>query len=189
MKNRIHNNRCIDCKILIDDRAKRCRNCLIKWQSIPENASNFQNQKIEMNCSFCHKKIGKYLNQINKNKGHVFCNFKCMGLYRRQQYIGNNNPAWIDGSSYQDYPSQFTEVLREQIRERDNHECQNCGITEEEHLIIYGRMIEVHHIDYNKENCNKDNLITTCKQCNLRANTNRPYWQEFYTNKIKVLIK
>ena len=63
--------------------------------------------------------------------------------------------------------------------------CQNCGITEEEHIIINGQVLHVHHIDYNKENCSQDNLITTCQQCNLRANSNRDYWKELYLKKLK----
>ncbi len=34
------------------------------------------------------------------------------------------------------------------------------------------------------ENCEEDNLITTCKQCNVRANYNRDYWQEYFKAKV-----
>jgi hypothetical protein len=102
------------------------------------------------------------------------------GIHR----FGEKAPGWIDGRSYNPYPLEFNQELKESIRKRDNYECQNCGMTEEEHLIIIGTLLEIHHIDYNKQNCNKENLITTCKQCNLRANANRTYWQEFYTRKI-----
>jgi hypothetical protein len=183
MKNRIKNNKCIDCKSLIDDRAKRCRFCYNNWFKIKGNASNFRNRKIEAKCSYCHKKIKKNLSQVKDIK-HVFCNSKCMGLERKESYKGKNNPAFIDGSSYKHYPQEFTESLRESIRKRDNYECQNCGMTEEEHLIVYGRVLEVHHVDYNKDNCSKNNLITTCKQCNLRANSNRNYWRVFYQYKV-----
>ena len=56
---------------------------------------------------------------------------------------------------------------------------------EEEHLMIFGTVLHIHHIDYNKQNCSHKNLITTCNQCNTRANFNRSYWQEFYTNLIQ----
>jgi hypothetical protein len=128
----------------------------------------------------------KKLSQIEQNNNHVFCNFICMGLYRKNDYKGNNNPAWIDGSSYENYPQEWTESLRESIRKRDNYECQNCNMTEEEHIIVYGQVLHVHHIDYNKKNCSKNNLITLCHQCNLRANRNRNYWKEFYQNKLEV---
>lgn len=39
----------------------------------------------------------------------------------------------------------------------------------------------VHHIDDNKQNCKKNNLITTCNQCNIKANFNRDYWYAYFT--------
>lgn len=140
-----------------------------------------------MKCSYCSNEVIKNLSQIENNKD-IFCDSKCMGLYRKESYKGDKNPAWIDGSSYENYPVEFNDSLRESIRKRDNYICQNCGMTEEEHLIILGQVLEVHHIDYDKYNCKETNLITTCKQCNLRANYNRDYWQKYYTNKIKQLI-
>ena len=60
-------------------------------------------------------------------------------------------------------------------------QCQNCGMTEEEHLIVKGRVLDIHHIDYNKQNCQKSNLITACQVCNIRANFNRDYWYAYFT--------
>ncbi len=57
-------------------------------------------------------------------------------------------------------------------------------MTEEEHIIVYGKNLEVHHIDYNKQNNNINNLITLCHPCNVRANFNRNYWQEYYKKKV-----
>lgn len=33
----------------------------------------------------------------------------------------------------------------------------------------------------------EDNLITTCNQCNLRANINRDHWQEYYSKKVAIV--
>jgi hypothetical protein len=101
------------------------------------------------------------------------------GIHR----FGEKAPSWIDGRSYEPYPLEFR-LIREQIRKRDNYTCQNCSMTEEEHLIVIGNVLEVHHIDYNKKNCVENNLITLCKQCNLRANKNRDYWQKLYKTKL-----
>jgi len=80
----------------------------------------------------------------------------------------------------------FTQELKEEIRDRDNHICQNCGMTEEEHLIVLGYVLTVHHIDYDKDNCSKENLLTLCSNCNIRANYNRDYWKTFYQQKVKI---
>jgi 5-methylcytosine-specific restriction endonuclease McrA len=103
---------------------------------------------------------------------------------------GANNPAWTGGASYEPYAVGWCQKDRDRIRARDNYECQNCGMTEEEHLAVAGQNLHVHHIDYNKKNCKDSNLIATCLWCNNRANYNRKYWQAFYTkrmaeNKIK----
>ncbi len=78
--------------------------------------------------------------------------------------------------------------LKDQIRKRDNYTCQNCDMTEEEHIIVLGEVLSVHHIDYNKKNCNKNNLISLCRQCNARVNFNRKYWKEYFEIKIEYPI-
>jgi 5-methylcytosine-specific restriction endonuclease McrA len=115
------------------------------------------------------------------------CNTLIPGYYERCGSCskkGNHNPNWKDGKTLEIYPSKFNDELKESIRRRDNYICQNCGMTEEEHLIVVGRIIEVHHIDYNKQNCKENNLITLCYACNTRANFNRDYWHDFYQQKI-----
>jgi 5-methylcytosine-specific restriction endonuclease McrA len=94
------------------------------------------------------------------------------------------HPNWIDGRSYIDYPTEFNKSLKNKIRKRDNYQCQNCNITEKEHLLLMNWSLTVHHIDYNRLNSNITNLITLCHQCNIRANYKRTYWQTHYTNKI-----
>ena len=98
---------------------------------------------------------------------------------------GKNNPNWQNGIGKLPYPFEFNDKLKEKIRKRDNYICQNCNITEEEHIIVFGIKLSVHHIDYIKNNCKEDNLITLCSGCNARANYNRDYWQEHYTVKVK----
>ncbi len=109
---------------------------------------------------------------------------KCAGI----KELGELNHRWIDGRSYEPYPQEFTPKLKLKIRKRDDFTCQECGMIEEEHLIVYGRVLEIHHIDYNKKNCNEENLLSLCKQCNLRVNHNRRYWEYYFRKKIYVKI-
>jgi 5-methylcytosine-specific restriction endonuclease McrA len=103
--------------------------------------------------------------------------------------VGKNAVNYIHGQGYGKYSILFNDKLKEKIRKRDNYTCQNCGITEEEHIIVFGEVLSVHHIDYDKQNCLDHNLITACRNCNTRANFNIEYWKNFYTNKIKEVIK
>lgn len=102
-------------------------------------------------------------------------------LKMSQMRKGKNNGRWLGGISYFPYTQEFSKELKSKIRCRDNHTCQNCGITEEEHVKKFKTVLSVHHIDYNKQNCKEDNLITVCNLCNVKANTNRDYWFAYYT--------
>ena len=61
--------------------------------------------------------------------------------------------------------------------ERDNFQCQECGMTQEQHFILYKTGLAVHHIDEkgfgskNKNN-NMENLITLCFRCHKRGHEN-----------------
>lgn len=131
---------------------------------------------------------GKYGTHQNYFKGHKHTeeSKKLIGL-KSSERLENpiNHPNYIDGRSFEPYSISFTRKLKNEIISRDEHKCQNCGMTEEEHIFKYSERLPVHHIDYDKQNCLKKNLITLCKGCNTKANTNRYYWQSFYQQKVK----
>lgn len=83
-----------------------------------------------------------------------------------------NCPNWQGGLSLLPYSIDWTETLRQSIRERDNYTCQMPGCNKKQSDIAHA----VHHIDYNKENCNPDNLITLCQSCHMKTNFDRKYW-------------
>ena len=98
-------------------------------------------------------------------------------MHPRYNYKGKNHHNYIHGKGNTPYSLEFSNTLKYIIRERDNFICQCCGLKEKDHY----RNLDVHHIDYNKDNCNKNNLITTCNVCNLKANYNRDYWFAYYS--------
>lgn len=92
----------------------------------------------------------------------------------------NNNGRWVGGISFLPYCFKFNLRLKESIRKRDNYICQLCGKNQE----TGKRKLSVHHIHYDKENCNPD-LITLCHSCNTKVNNNRNYWEEFFMIKLR----
>ena len=90
-----------------------------------------------------------------------------------------NHPRWNNGSSFEPYPIAWTRKLKKQIRERDNYLCQNqeCNKTQEENA----RALDVHHLNYDKDNLNKYNLISLCRSCHAITNSNRDYWYAYFT--------
>ena len=91
------------------------------------------------------------------------------------KYIGENSPNWKGGISFEKYPMEWTILLKESIRKRDHYTCQKCHTTDNK-----GSAFTVHHIDYNKKNCDPKNLITLCRSCNSKVNANRKYWTEYF---------
>ena len=90
---------------------------------------------------------------------------------------GDKNPAWQGGTSREPYAWSFNEDLKEAIRHRDGYYCQRCGKIQAE----CKTKLLVHHIDYDKKNSDPMNLITLCRGCNSRVNTNRLYWTEYFS--------
>ena len=80
---------------------------------------------------------------------------------------GENSHFWKGGVSFEPYPLGWTKIFKEQIRARDNYTCQNlhCGVPEVE----CGRKLDVHHVDYNKSNLDRSNLISLCKSCHSKT--------------------
>lgn len=176
---------CIECnKKLRYHKSKRCKQCYLKTLNGQGNP-NFKNG-IWLNPNIClcgSEIISKYAKLCRKCKD-IEHSQKVSGEKSNFWGGGPTHPGYIHGKGYEDYPKEFNDTLKLKIRTRDNFQCQNCSMLEEEHLIVYGRVLQIHHIDYNKFNCKEDNLISTCCGCNTRANFNRSYWQETYTNKV-----
>jgi 5-methylcytosine-specific restriction endonuclease McrA len=88
---------------------------------------------------------------------------------------------WVDGRSSRDnpYSEDWSETLRESIRQRDSHICRECGIHQDE-LVEMPYKLDVHHIDYDKKNCNPTNLITLCRRCHTKTTTNREFWIGYF---------
>jgi hypothetical protein len=74
-----------------------------------------------------------------------------------------------------EYPPEWTERLKDEIRERDGRICVLCGCGEGE------RAHQIHHVDYIKSHVHPTNLVTLCKSCHGKTNHNREFWQSFLT--------
>ena len=91
---------------------------------------------------------------------------------------GEKSPVWKGGISFLPYPPEFNNKLKHKIRKRDDFTCQLCGIKN-----YLGQA--VHHIDYEKNNCDPLNLITLCISCNVKVNKNRNFWENYFIQLIK----
>jgi len=62
-----------------------------------------------------------------------------------------------------DYPRAFDKQLKNRIRARDGFSCVLCGVPQGN-----GRLLDVHHIDYNKKNLAQENLVSLCRFCHTK---------------------
>jgi len=89
---------------------------------------------------------------------------------------GSGNPNWKGGISCEPYCFEWSsKEFKDFIKERDDYKCLNpyCCSKNPNDLTI-------HHIDYNKKNCEPQNLITLCRSCNSRANSERKWHKAWY---------
>ena len=102
----------------------------------------------------------------------TFCSSHCY-IIKMMERVGEKNPNWKGGISKNEYCPGWNQLAHE-LKEYDNYICQN--------LICKGKSEKItsHHIDYNKENCHPNNIITLCILCNLSANSNREWWRKYY---------
>jgi hypothetical protein len=116
-----------------------------------------------------HKGNPEVLKKWRENGGKVWN--KGLKGFMKGRIAKERNPNWKGGISYNPYPEDWTDILKRAIRKRDNYTCQICG---KEPAIC------VHHIDYDKENCNLDNLITLCSSCHMKTSFKRNYWRQYF---------
>jgi hypothetical protein len=148
----------------------------------------FYNKKVNKSCELCESEFIVKPSTLIHNASR-FCSPECgqiASIGRDHSYCtGENHPNWKGGVSFypyglNPYPSKFNDNLKESIRKRDNYECRICKLQEEEHLLVWGTNLQIHHIDYKKINCEESNLVSLCNQCHGRTNYNRGYWRQYF---------
>jgi len=129
----------------------------------------------EINRKSSLSKIG---NRYFLGKHHSLETRKRLSEGRKGRFVGEKHPNWKGGIAHLPYSVNWTKTLKRSIRERDKYICRLCGEQQEE------ISFDVHHIDYDKKNCNPNNLITLCDSCHTKTNYNREKWELYFTNLI-----
>lgn len=132
-------------------------------------------------CNNCGMEFKKYLSRIGE---YNFCGRECYEKYVKETGYkgGSNSPLWSGGPKH--YGGGFTTQLKKEIRDRDGHTCQICGI----HESMFSDVLCVHHIDYNKHHNSPHNLVALCRSCHGKTNGDekvRNNWGEYFAGKEK----
>jgi hypothetical protein len=135
-------------------------------------------KKITVVCEICGIAFTIIPSENARGVGRC-CSKKCMGVLYKKEKLGQNNPMWNGGSSFEPYCPKFTDELKECVRDKFGRKCVVCGQPEN------GRALSVHHVDYNKmQGCQGQRwkLITLCNRCHIQTNRNRWYWFNLLIN-------
>lgn len=115
---------------------------------------------VSVNCNWCGSEFQKQKRRYEIDERH-FCDGECYGNWRSENLRGENNPSWVEGGGRD--REIYTEQEREEIFERDDYTCQDCGQK--------GGQIQAHHLIRVSEDKNKshdiDNGVTLCTDCHI----------------------
>lgn len=97
------------------------------------------------------------------------------GVCKKFRGCGHQHGCWKGGISCEPYCDIWLDKeFKQSIKERDGYKCLNPDCWHNIHKLC------IHHIDYNKKNCEPQNLITLCTSCNSRANKDREWHISWY---------
>jgi hypothetical protein len=138
---------------------------------------NWQGGKEKIICEYCDD---EYKRRPSIAKNSRFCSNECHSNWKREHYTkGGLSHVWKGGISKEPYPFGFNEKLKKRVRKKFGKACVLCGLSQKEQIEEYNRKLSIHHIDYNKKNISKENLVSLCTRCHCKTNYNRSFW-EFY---------
>ncbi len=151
---------CLNCEKLfihrIDRNGKFCNE-----KCCNEYKRKISTRYIELPCTVCNKEFKRRKDLlVNSKSGLYFCSRKCKEF--GQSLAGGikeiQPPHY--GTAGIDYRALFTE---------DELVCVRCGYDE------FKSCVDIHHIDHNRENNDKSNLIPLC--CNCHHGIHRGCWK------------
>lgn len=141
---------------------RKCLAIYLSEQRLGENNPAFNpNKKITKKCENCNKYFS-----YGKGGTHgerKFCSLQCLHIFSRGKSKDGGPLKYLNP-----YPIEFAKI-KKYIKERDNFVCILCAS-------VSGKL-HVHHIDYNKQNNQEENLITLCFRCHMLTNFQRDFWK------------
>ena len=128
-------------------------------------------ERYYIDCAWCDKAFEV---PCHRMKTARFCSTYCYQCWSSKNLNGPNSANWRGGHVPEPYGIEFNVVLKNEIRLRDKYSCQLCEAPE------IKRVHDCHHIDYDKQNNAKSNLIFLCRRCHSRTRAGRSSWQRLF---------
>ena len=133
--------------------------------------------RVKLVCPTCGRIFEVKKSTINRRK---YCNKECFNKSKQGKIPknikiaqskspfqkGKKNINW-KGGIYK-YPAEWTGKLKHLVWVRDKNKCQLCGKIGKKRSDLV-----CHHIDFDKKNCNIENIQLLCRSCHMKL-----HWQE-----------
>lgn len=133
----------------------KCKKCGHIWEVspvrfIPSNNKGYEFlgcpecKYVELECDYCHKKFKRLKSAVSKN--YNFCSKTCSNRFKNIEMTNWTNSTDYRRNAFNTYP----------------HKCAICGWDKDE------RILEVHHINENRNNNDISNLMILCPICHKK---------------------
>jgi hypothetical protein len=161
------------------------RNCVDEWRSETfVDDEHHRYNRVTVTCDNCGDEVERPPSLVEGSERN-FCDADCraevvgdeLSVRRRGESnpmygkTGEEHPNWSGGYN-QNYGEGWNQARRQAV-DRDDYQCQDCGMSRDEHYDEYGADLEVHHIqpfrtfeDAAKAN-QLSNLVTLCTNCHV----------------------
>lgn len=142
----------------------KCLDCGYEWETEFKNAGygsykhhclncwdrKEQDKWEDKVCAYCGKTVKRLKSKIAVNKtGLFYCSRECGNRHKNVQR--EENGEWVASKNY-----------RLRAFQNQEHKCAICNWNEDE------RILEVHHVDENRENNLTENLKILCPTCHRK---------------------
>jgi len=155
------------------DRRFCSQDCLVEHRDYT-GKRNPHFKSVETECAFCGATLLRRRRRVEAFQWQ-FCDKNCHAKFR-EGITGEDHPLWEGGEI--NYGPNWEEQRRK-ARRRDQCRCQDCGMTDPEHLEEFDCRLSVHHItpvrdfiedgDLDYEAAHQlENLVTVCRSCHQR---------------------
>lgn len=159
-----------------------------------EKHPNYSGGKEEYECPVCGITFEKRPCDVENVTHGPFCSRECHNEHKREYMQGNDysmsgeehplydnpeaNPMYgVRGEDHPNYKGGYESDFRwtpewyhtrKFVLDRDGHECQDCGVGQDEHIARYDRELEVHHktpVSEGGAKYDEENLVALCMAC------------------------
>lgn len=132
-----------------------------------------------LKCEMCGIQVEKPPSHVN---AHNYCSKLCANKAHSKRMSREGNPRFVHGMSPERYSALFRQMAP-LVKERDKQACRKCGMTRVEH----GKELDVHHINYDKDDNCMGNLVCLCRWCHGAMHggpDSRADWTAFWLNQL-----